>query len=99
MGQIPEVESGLALAYWFQLVWLWFFYGWGFCPLTDWHFRVIQKLGKTPLETSYILYLLNRLLHFKVDEILVDRATLVFYLVALATSVFLNIRDFKKRIL
>ncbi|MEW5845624.1 MAG: DUF2784 family protein [Bacteroidota bacterium] len=75
------------------------FYGWGYCPLTDWHFSLLQKMGKALLETSYISYLLNRLLHFKVDDILVDRATLVFYLVALSTSVFLNTRDLKKRIL
>ncbi|HDP76403.1 MAG TPA: DUF2784 family protein [Bacteroidales bacterium] len=75
------------------------FYSWGYCPLTDWHFSVLHKLGKTPLETSYISYLLNRLLHFKADETMVERATLVFYLVALATSVFLNIKDSKKRIL
>lgn len=70
-----------------------YFYGWGYCPLTDWHFSVLQKLGKAPLETSYISYLLNRLLHLKVDETLVDSATFFGFIAALLTSVILNIRD------
>ncbi|MBC7125388.1 MAG: DUF2784 domain-containing protein [Bacteroidales bacterium] len=71
------------------------FYGWGYCPLTDWHFRVLQGLGRTPQETSYISYLLNRLLQLKVDDTLVDSATLICFMVALVTSVILNIRGLR----
>jgi len=23
------------------------FYGWGYCPLTDWHWKVLRELGET----------------------------------------------------
>jgi len=72
-----------------------YFYGWGYCPLTDWHFSVLQKLGRAPLETSYISYMLNRLLYLKLDETLVDKATFFCFLAALLTSVILNIRDLR----
>jgi len=71
------------------------FYGWGYCPLTDWHFTILEKLGKTPNETSYISYLLNRLLGLKVDEMLVDNTTFFGFIAALLTSVILNIRDLR----
>lgn len=73
------------------------FFGWGYCPVTDWHFNVLGKLGRYPAESSYIAYLINRLFHIRVDEMLVDKATLFLYLLALAISVFLNMRDKVRR--
>ncbi len=69
------------------------FYGMGYCPLTDWHFRVLEKLGHHDLPHSYTGFLAERLtgLHFNDD--LVDRLTLLFYFLALALSLFFNIRD------
>jgi len=72
-----------------------YFYGWGYCLLIDWHFSVLQKLERAPLETSYISYMLNRLLYLKLDETLVDKATFFCFLAALLTSVILNIRDLR----
>ncbi|MDH4059101.1 MAG: DUF2784 domain-containing protein [Cyclobacteriaceae bacterium] len=38
-------------ASWFVLgIWK----GIGYCPLTDWHFKVLRKLGQTDLPYSYI---------------------------------------------
>ncbi len=73
------------------------FYGIGYCPLTDWHFRVLEKLGKTGLPQSYISYLVERLtgLHFSPE--LVSALTLAFFLAALALSVFVNLRDDRKK--
>ena len=73
------------------------FYGIGYCALTDWHWQVLTMLGNMPTETSYIQYLMARVfgLHFGIR--LVDMVTLIMFLVALAVSVTMNIRDFKKR--
>src|SRR6056297_243756 len=38
------------------------FYGIGFCPLTEWHWQVLTKLGERNLPVSYTEYLVNRLL-------------------------------------
>jgi hypothetical protein len=69
----------------------------GYCPLTDWHFNILYKLGKTDLPTSYIKYLIDRLTGLDVNQTLVDKATLYCFIVAMAVSIFLNIRDFRKK--
>lgn len=69
-----------------------FFYGFGYCPLTDWHFRVLGKLGITDLPDSYLSFLFTRLTGLPIDQSLVDAVTLWGLIVALAISLFLNIR-------
>lgn len=69
----------------------------GYCPLTDWHFNILYKLGKTDLPTSYIKYLADRVTGLNVSQTLVDNATLYGFLVALALSLFLNIRDHRRK--
>jgi len=66
------------------------FYGIGYCPLTDWHFKILEKLGETNLPNSYITYLVARLTGYNFKEALIDRITLAGFLVALVISVFLN---------
>jgi len=65
----------------------------GYCPLTDWHFSILTKLGKTGLPDSYMKYLADRLTGFDIDPGLVDDITLYSFLAALLLSVILNIRD------
>jgi len=69
----------------------------GYCPLTDWHFNILYRLGKTDLPTSYIKYLADRLTGLSVNQALVDNATLYGFLVALAISLFLNVHDHRKK--
>jgi len=69
----------------------------GYCPLTDWHFSVLDKLGKTNLPTSYIKYLADRLTGLDINQSLVDDVTLYSFLAALGLSVFFNLRDFLRR--
>jgi hypothetical protein len=69
----------------------------GYCPLTDWHFDILERLGKTDLPTSYIKYLVDRLTGLDVNQTLVDNATLYSLIAALAISLFLNIKDFRTR--
>jgi len=69
----------------------------GYCPLTDWHFNILYKLGKTDLPTSYIKYLVDRLTGLDINQSLIDNATLYGFLAALAISLLLNIRDLRKK--
>jgi hypothetical protein len=78
-------------------VFLGFFYGFGYCPLTDWHFNVIEKLGEVVLHSSYIQYLLERLTGLVIPAKLVDTLTLWGLVIALVVSVGLNIRDVMRR--
>ena len=72
------------------------FYGFGYCPFTDWHFMVLDRLGTPTPFTSYIPYFLDRMLGVRVSDGLADRLTLWCYLAALACSVSVNFL-FKKR--
>jgi hypothetical protein len=69
----------------------------GYCPLTDWHFKILEKLGKTDLPYSYTKYLADRLSGLDINASLVDNVTLYTFLAAFTISIVLNIRDFVKR--
>jgi hypothetical protein len=69
----------------------------GYCPLTDWHFNILYRLGKTDLPVSYIKYLTDRLTGLDVSATLVDKVTLYAFVAALAISLFLNLRDWRRR--
>ncbi|MGI8891858.1 MAG: DUF2784 domain-containing protein [Bacteroidia bacterium] len=73
------------------------FYGFGYCPFTDWHWEVLDKMGKTGLPSSYVEYLLARLLGIDISSGTADALTGITYLVALVISIVLNIRDYRKR--
>ena len=69
----------------------------GYCPLTDWHFNILYKLGKTDLPISYIKYLADRLTGLDFDQTLIDNATLYGFIIALIISLLLNARDLRER--
>lgn len=68
----------------------------GYCPLTDWHFEVLGKLGRTDLPASYVKYLADRITGLSFGSGLVDTITLYSFLAALAISLLLNISDYIK---
>jgi len=69
----------------------------GYCPLTDWHFNVLEKLGRTGLPNSYIKYLADRLTGLDFNTNLVDSVTLYAFLIVLLISLVLNVRDVARR--
>jgi hypothetical protein len=73
------------------------FYGFGYCPFTDWHWQVLDKLGGMPAENSYMQYLFSRLFGLHFGNKLVDAVTLLAFLIALVISSILNIKDFRLR--
>jgi len=62
----------------------------GYCPLTDWHFRILERLGKTDLPNSYMKYLVDRLTGLDLDTGLVDSVTLFGLITALVVSLIIN---------
>lgn len=79
---------------WFVLgIW----YGWGYCFLTDWHWTILDILGKSDIPSSYIQYLIMRLTGIDIGAIAADAITLAGFVTALVLSVFLNWKDYKKR--
>jgi hypothetical protein len=68
----------------------------GYCPLTGWHFKVLERLGKTDIPDSYIKYLADRLTGLDINSSLIDIITLTAFLTALTISIFLNIKGFRR---
>ena len=68
----------------------------GYCPFTDWHFNILEKLGRTNLPTSYMKYLADRITGFNLNASLVDKITLYAFIGALMISLYLNIKEIRK---
>jgi hypothetical protein len=65
----------------------------GYCPFTDWHFTILEKLGRTNLPDSYIKFLADRLTGSDFNSGMIDNVTLYTFIAAIVISLFLNIRD------
>ena len=79
----------LTLASWTALG---IFYGFGYCPLTDWHWQVLEKLGKTNLPNSYLKYLLDLITGMDWNAQLVDSLAVAGLVLALLASLWVNFR-------
>ncbi len=85
---------GATLLSWFGLGAV---YGWGYCPLTDWHWNVKRALGETVLPASWVKYYLDRLTGLDWSAAVVDRLVIGSAVAALTLSALLNARDRGKR--
>ncbi len=75
------------LASWFILgAW----YGWGYCPFTEWHWQVKEKLGEQNLPSSFIKYYADKISGKNLDAAFVDRATLAVFIVLIIVTVYIN---------
>jgi Protein of Unknown function (DUF2784) len=76
-------------ASWFVLgIW----YGWGYCPCTDWHWQVRERLGyRDP--PSYTEMLFEQLTGIAVPTALANTVTVAVFVVVTVLSVVLNVRD------
>lgn len=66
------------------------FYGFGYCPITDWHYEVLHKLGEFNMPNSYIKYFIDRVFGFSCHADMVDLFTLLLFLAAFVASIFVN---------
>ena len=66
------------------------FYGIGYCPLTDWHWQVLEKSGNSIQVNSYLQYLIERIFDLNIPAQTVDMVTLIAWFAALLLSVYTN---------
>ena len=83
----------LTIASWFILG-LW--KGLGYCLLTDWHWRIKEKLGETNLPNSFIKYFADKITGTSINPQLVDAVTLILFLLIIIITVYFNF--FNKKI-
>lgn len=77
---------------WFGLgIW----YGWGYCPCTDWHWQVRTRLGyHNP--PSYVQLLVRELTGIALSPDVADSLALGMLILAGVLSIVLNIRDLRR---
>ena len=79
----------LTLGSWFVLGrWL----GLGYCPISDWHWKIKAALGEGRPEGTYIHLLLQNITQKKLDSASVDKAVLIGTLIITVISLGLNIK-------
>lgn len=81
------IVIALTFASWFVLgIW----YGWGYCFLTDWHWRVKERLGETNLPASFIKYMADKISGKDIDARLVDLSTMVIFIFTIIITIYVN---------
>jgi hypothetical protein len=73
-----------------------FWYGWGYCVLTDWHWQIKEQLGERNLPASFIKYYADKITGRDIDPALVDNVTLACLLFAVTAAVYVNFFRRKK---
>ena len=81
----------------FSWTFLGIWYGFGYCPFTDWHWQVRIKLGHSNMPSSYTKFLVDSLTGLDIGEQFVDTLAVILLAVALVASVLTNVRDWRKR--
>ena len=72
---------------WFILG-IWF--GWGYCPLTDWQWHIKEQLGETNLPASFITWLANKITGMRFGDSFINLLTLVLFILAAIGSIYFN---------
>ena len=92
--RIHLITTGLTVLSWFGLG---IFYGWGYCPCTDWHWKIKRGLRETDLPNSYVKYYVDKLTGLTWDPLVVDAVVLILGLMAFALSCWFNWQDSASR--
>lgn len=67
--KIQAIAIVLTLVSWFGCG---YWYGWGYCVLTDWHWIILEKRGIGDLPQSYIQWLVARLMGIPISVLTAD---------------------------
>ncbi len=69
------------------------FYGFGYCFLTDIHWRVKMSLQEENLPISFIKYIFDKMTGYDFNELLIDYITLAVFICILMISILLYIKE------
>jgi len=84
------ITISLTLLSWFGLG---AFYGWGYCPFTDWHWDIKYKLGQTDLPLSYVKYYVDKFTGVSWDALVVDVSVVIVGILLFILSCWFNIKQ------
>ena len=86
-----HIISILATAASWFLLGIWF--GMGYCPVTDWQWRVKEKLGERNLPNSFIEYYAENIFNKDFDAAFINNVTAISFGVVAIISVYVFIKD------
>lgn len=98
-GWIPKVTrkahfiSILLTAASWLLLGIWF--GIGYCPFTDWQWRIKERMGEKNLPSNFIEYFAEKITSINFDSQLINNMISVCFVLAALLSIYFNF--FKKR--
>lgn len=88
------VVVGLTLGCWL-VIGIW--YGIGYCPVTDWHWQIKEKLGETHLPNSFVKYYADKISGKNISSSLIDTITAISFTAAVLCTVYVNFIRKNKR--
>lgn len=90
--QLPHfVLAWLVFLSWFGLGLI---YGFGYCLMTDVHWRIKDKLGARPSAKVYVKYMLDKVLPINIDEGFVDQVSTYVFFTVFAIANYLTLMTF-----
>lgn len=89
------ITIALTFGSWFILG---FWYGFGYCFLTDWHWDVKKKLGETNLPSSFIKYFADKISGKDISTTLVNNVTLIIFIITIILTIYYNFFHKKRKI-
>lgn len=66
------------------------FYGMGYCPLTDWHWMVREKLGHAEMPDSYVKFVIDHFTGLDLNATVVEWITGISFTMAFCLSIHFN---------
>jgi hypothetical protein len=84
------ISLSLTAFSWFVLG-IWF--GIGYCPFTDWHWKVRQLLGYNDSSISYIHFLILKITGINLPENWVDTMTVIVFFTAFFISIYFALKE------
>ncbi|OQA01417.1 MAG: hypothetical protein BWY70_00395 [Bacteroidetes bacterium ADurb.Bin408] len=72
-------------------------YGFGYCPLTDLHWKVLHHLKVYDLPYSYVKFVIDRFFGTNLNDRVVDNVVVGLFFLALGFSLYFNIKDFNRK--
>ena len=79
-----------ATAFFWIVAGIW--YGFGYCPLTDWHWQVRRELEYVDMPNSYITFLIDQLTGLELSPHLVNWGTGITFVIAFSLSIYMNVK-------
>ena len=89
----------LVIATIFSWVVLGFWFGFGYCPVTDWQWQVKAKLGERDLPNSFIKYFADKVTGMDINSTMIDAVTAVSFGLVIIISFTFYARQARRQVL